>query len=197
MPTSLSQTDVCNLALDLLREAPLSDLTTDDTAVSRWLVRNFANSRDTVLEAHWWTFARDRSSLAADATAPEFGWSYRYALPATCLRMLPLREDGDWDGTPIPHEVESGYVLCNEAAPLKVRFIGKRDTPGTWSATFAAALAGQLAYRMAHWLTGKQSYVPIAGNYYAGQLKAAQRVDAMQGTPEHPDAAEIIEERYR
>lgn len=196
MPTSFTETEVANMSLDLLREAPISDLSDTSKAVARLLNRNFANARDTVLEAHPWRFALDRELLTKDVTAPAFGWDYRFQLPSTCLRPLPLREDGLFEGPPILHEIEGDYILTNNNGPLKFRFVGRRDTPGTWSNLYCSALQGKLAWRMAHWLTGKQSYIETARQHYFAMIDEARRVDAMMGSPERADQSEVVSIRY-
>lgn len=191
MPTSFSQVNVFNMALDILRETPVSSLD-DANAVARWGNRNFAVSRDALLESYYWKFAIDRDELAADATAPEFDWTYRYELPTDCLQLLPLREDGKWEGNPILHEVENNFILTNASGPLKVRYIGRRDDPGTWSNLFCTALACDQAYRMAHWLTGKANYVEIAEKAFNKAMVAAKRANALLGTAQRADQSEII-----
>ena len=71
----MTETDICNMALDILKEAPISSLT-DVRPIASWLNRNFATQRDAALSLANWNFALTRTTLAADATAPAFGWDY-------------------------------------------------------------------------------------------------------------------------
>lgn len=191
MATDLAEVDVWNMTLDLLREAPVSAIT-DTTAVARWFQRNFDISRQAALRAYPWNFALDRAAIAVDPTAPAFGWNYRYQIPTGCLRILPLNINGDWEGTPIAYELEGQYILTNATAPLYVRYIKDIDNPGQWDALFAEALAARMAMKMAHWLTGKASYVQVAEQIYKMALSEAKTVDGMEGTFERPYQDDVI-----
>lgn len=195
MPTDLDEVDVWNQALDLLKEAPFRS-TTDNTSVSRWFERNYATIRDAVTRAYPWNFARARASLTADATAPDFGWAYRFALPADCLRPMPLTVDGEWEGQPIQHEVEGGYILTDDPGPVYLRYIAQKTDPADWEPLFVRALAGALAAQAAHWMTGKASFVQIADAQYQGALREARRIDASEGTMERAYDSDVISARY-
>lgn len=62
---TVTQTQVCNLALDLLHQSPLAsgDLAADTTALAKWFNRNWAFARDAVLRAYPWNFAITRAQL--------------------------------------------------------------------------------------------------------------------------------------
>lgn len=176
-----TETDIANMALDVLKEAPISSLE-DGRPIAKWLKRNFAVTRDSVLSEANWNFALKRVSIAQDVDAPAFGWDYAYTLPGECLRVIPLTSDGTFEGTPIEHEVEGGKILTDESGPLKVRYVYRNENYGSYSATFQEALAGRLAMKMAHWLTGKVSYAQIAQSMYQDAIKKAWLVDAIEGT---------------
>jgi hypothetical protein len=102
MGSVLSQTDIYNVALDMLRERPITSLS-DGRPQTDWLNRNWAGTRDALLRAHTWNFAITRASLAASSTAPAFGWDVAYDVEPDHLRLLPLRTGGELNGRPIPH----------------------------------------------------------------------------------------------
>ena len=87
MGSSNTKIMIWNMALDLLREQPLAAIT-DEKATAKWLTRNYDQQRDYLLERLPWKFALDRDEIAADATAPAWGWSYRYLLPTDALRIM-------------------------------------------------------------------------------------------------------------
>lgn len=182
-----TETDLANMALDILKEAPVSSLE-DQRPIGKWLKRNFAVTRDSVLTDANWNFALKRAELPEESTAPAFGWNYSYLLPADCLRLLPLTECGNYEGRPVPHEVENRRVLTDKCGPLKVRYVYRNETYSQYSAAFQEALAGRLAMKMGHWLTGKVSYVQVAQSMYEDALKKAWLHDAIEGT--NPRAAD-------
>ena len=178
MPT---QTDVANMALDMLKEAPITSID-EARPIAMWIKRNFDTARDATLEETEWNFALKRDAIAADATVPAFGWAYAYTLPSDCIRLLPLTTDGYSEGDPIAHELEAGKILTDALAPLNIRYIYRHVDYGAYPATFTTALAARLALGMAHWLTGKTGFAQVAQQTYAQAINRAWLSDAVQGT---------------
>ena len=125
-----------------------------------------------------------------------FGWAYRYALPADCLRPLPLRKDGKFEGKPIKHEIEQDYILCDIATKLPIRYISQFKDAGSFDPLFKTALAAALATKIAHWLTGKLSSVGLMVQAYNRALSDAEIADSLEGTDERPADDDIIDQRY-
>lgn len=195
MPSALSITDIANMALDYLEEAPLQSID-DDRSVARWMKRNFWPIAWGLMRAHPWNFAITRASLTAAGTAPAFGWLYSYAMPSDSLRLLPVTCSGYEDADPIKHKVEGSSILTNQAAPLKIRYIKRIDNTGLFDNNFCDALAIALAQKAAHFVTGKQSYAQTLQPILANAIAEAQRVDSLEGTPEEPLADEWLLARW-
>jgi hypothetical protein len=177
----MNQTDICNLALDMLKEMPIGSLQ-DNRPVARWLARNYDLARDSLMRRYDWNFACRRVELAADATAPVFGWTYQYTLPIDCLRVIPLTHDGSSTGSPVAHEIEAGSILTDAAAPLRVRYVARVENVASYSPEFIQALAARLASGMAHWLTGKNSYAQSITAAFDEAIRTAWSMDAIEGT---------------
>lgn len=197
-----TKTSICNLALDTLTQAPLTDVDTDNTPESRWFVRNYEIARDAEYRAHPWKFATTRASLTVDGTAPAFGWDCRYALPTGYIRLLPLTQDGEIDGMPIPHEIEADastgtlYILTDEPSTLKVRYIKQITDPTKFDPLFVVALGAKLAMMGAHRFTGKQSMLETAAALYSDAIAQARLANAIEGTAQRPAADDVIAARY-
>lgn len=191
----MDPTAICNLALDVLKEAPISSID-DDRPIALWCKRNFAVQRDGALAKANWNFAMKRQSIAADADAPEFGWDYAYTLPADCIRVVPLTYDGRSEGRPVAHEVEGGKVLTNLSGPLKVRFVRRTEDYAAYHPLFIDYLTARLARRMAHWLTGKSSYMQIADGLLKEAWQEAWLADAIEGDTPRPADDDWIDARY-
>ena len=185
MPSALSITDIANMALDYLDEAPLTSID-DGTSVARWMKRNFWPMAWGLMRKHPWNFAITRAALAEDAVPPLFGWSHAYSLPADCLRVLPPTADSSEDGTPVPYKVEGQDILTDQPAPMQLRYIRRIDNTGLFDNQFCDALAAALAQKAAHFITGKQSYAQTLAQVFAGLMSAAQLIDALAGTAEAP-----------
>jgi hypothetical protein len=198
MPTS---TDICNMAMDMLREAPISSMD-DGTPEADWFKRNYAQTRDAALIKHPWNFAVRRYSLPMSAEVPAFGWRHAYDLATDCLRVLPLRAGGNYEGAMIPHEVELSaagthrQILTDAVAPLKVRGIVRVTNEDLFAPTFVEVLAAALALKAAHWITGKQSMVQAMQASLGDAMRDATRIDGLEGTLESPYADDVIAARY-
>lgn len=185
---------VANLALDMVKEAPILSID-ENRAAARWMKRNFWPVAQTCLTMHIWKFAMKRASIPADAQAPEFEWQYKYRKPTDCLRVLPLRVGGRMDGRLIPHQVEGDYILTNAPGPLKVRYIATQGNIATWPPLFVEAVACKLAARIAPSLTGKQSMVEINEARYAQTVQLAISIDSAEGSHAQQYATEYDDAR--
>jgi hypothetical protein len=185
---------IWNQALDVLREQPLSAVT-DTAATALWLARNYDQQRDFLMERYLWKFALTRTQLAADSTAPAFQWNYRYLLPTDSLRFIPPTYDGEWNGTPIPFEEESGYLMMDEPGPLRLRYILRTTNEGLFSNGFVECLSLRLAFRMAHWLTGKQQMMQAIQQTYEKTLEDVIQTHAVQVASEDYYDDDILTQR--
>ena len=177
----MTPTDICNLALDMLKEAPITSID-EGRPIAMWCKRNFDVTRDALLEEADWNFALKRAQLPASSTPPAFGWESSFTLPPDCLRVIALTEGGLAEGRPIPFEVEGDSILTNARGPLPIRYVSRAENYDRYPATFVTALAAKLATRMAHWLTGKSNFVQIASGLYQDAMNKAWLSDAIQGT---------------
>lgn len=123
-------------------------------------------------------------------------WRYRYTAPDDCLRMLPLRDYGMFEGDLVPHEIEDMDILTNRGEYVDARYIRRVTDPTRFDPSFVHAFAGRLAMKMAHGLTGKQSMVQTAAAFYAEAISSARKANALEGTPERPFASNVINARY-
>lgn len=191
----MDATDICNQALDILKEAPISSLT-DSRPIAKWLNRNFETTRDAALSMANWNFALKRSEIPAESDAPAFGWDYAYTLPVDCIRLIPLTQNGKLEGSPVAHVVEQGRVLTDKAGPLKIRYVARVENYNAYHPLFVEALAARLAFKMAHWLTGKVSYQQVAQGIYENAMNDAWLADAIEGDTPRPADDDWIEARY-
>ena len=195
MASLQTKIQIWNMALDRLKEQPLSSVS-DVTATALWLTRNYDQQRDYLLQnTYLWKFAIDRTSLAADGTAPSWGWANRYLLPTDCLRFIPPTVDGSWDGTPVPYEEEGGYLLTEATSPLRLRYIKRVTNEGLFSNGFCEVLALRLALLMSHWVTGKASMTQTLQAVFDRTLADVKEACAVQVAQDHYYNTDILAER--
>ena len=178
-----SEVGICRLALDLLGDFAISDLD-EASKQARLCKRNYGPMRDAVLRAHPWNCALVRLTLPRAATSPAFGFLNKFTLPADCLRLLPLKADGAFDGRPIAHRIEGRDVLCDADAPLPVLYIRRIANTALFDPLLVHAIAARLAWQIAYNLTGSRTKQAEAGQIYRAIVKEARRIDGMEGTPE-------------
>ena len=153
MSAPAASIDICNLTLDYLKQAAISNIESPDTATESIFARHYDATRRECLEKHPWNFAIKRVELTPDGTAPEFGYSYRYQLPADFIRLLSIGDDSI-DGYRNAYEVEDGYLLldtgdASDGTTIYVRYIYDVTDVSAFSPLFCKVLALQLAVDLA------------------------------------------------
>jgi hypothetical protein len=156
MAAATSPEEVCNLALDLLRQnekvEDLSDPQSDtESLAARW----YDTTRRSVLRSFPWNFARTRRTLSLNGTAPSFGYANAYNLPADYLELVFVGENYNEDYE-TEYAVESGQILIDNdgGASLNICYIKDVTTVGNFDALFLDLLTAELAIRFANALTG-------------------------------------------
>lgn len=155
-----SPTDIANNALLRLGAARIADIN-EDTVRGHDMAAAWALARDRLLAAYRWQFAMQRVSLPADADTPDWGYSYSYTLPSDFLRIDQVGEVyvganlSDYrDSDEAEFAIESGKILTNLGAPLKIRYIRRVPDASSdfyaphFSAALALLLANDVCYRV-------------------------------------------------
>lgn len=183
---------VANRALTKLGSARITSLD-DDVKAARAIKSCFEDLRDDELRAHRWSFALKRTSLAALADAPAFGFKRQYALPADFLRIDMVndeypatlmdnyigREAVDW-------VLEGSRILTDIDAPLPLRYIGQVTDPNLWDANFREALASRIAMEICEDLTQSDTKKQSAAQDYKRAIQQAIRTNSIERLPVQP-----------
>jgi hypothetical protein len=185
-----SRIDICNLAL--LKNGSGSKITslTDNNVAARAMNACYDLARKAELRARNWSFSLKRASLPAASTAPAWGYSVAYPLPADCLRVMQVNEFYltpallDYNTADASaFAIETGQILCDYSAPLKVRYVMDVTDEGTFDALFVNALAARLAYETAEQITNSTSKKQAAAEDYKQAIQAASRANAIEKPP--------------
>ncbi len=165
--------DICNGALNQLGATTILSLT-EDSKNARLCNSRYTQVRDAVFRSHPWNCLQKRVELAADSTAPAWGFSYQYTLPSDCLRLLVIL---DYDSN---YKVEGRKVLSNTSS-MKILYVSRVTDPNEYDEllreTLSAALGADIAY-------GVTSSNPVAQNMYElfqNKLRDARFVDSTEG----------------
>ena len=149
------QTDICNLALDDIKQAPIEDITTPTTATEKVCARNYDAVRRECLFAHPWKFAIKRVQLEPTNTTPLFGYLYAYDLPEDYIRLITVGDDyiGDLRSQ---YEIEDGQLLAVsgdvtfDGTTKDVRYMYDVTDVTKFSPGFITYLRLKLAIRMSN-----------------------------------------------
>ena len=149
-----SQTEIANLALSVLGEAPIFDLEQNSPS-ARACKRHFESTRDALLRHHRWNFAIKRAILSRLEEDPPFGFAFAYQLPNDCLRVLEL--NGKQAGTSnSDFEIEGDRLLTNAEVAM-VRYTGQVTDANLFDSLFLEAMSYKLAAAVAMEVTGSMT----------------------------------------
>lgn len=173
----MTKEDIVNKALLKLGQETITNIT-DNNERAKIANKIFDSVKDSVICAHRWAFATKRASISADETALAFGWKYRYALPQDFLRLNEIcnSDPRETDN----YEIEGGFILCDYATPLKIKYLASIDTPATFPPYFCEALACKLAFEFCERLKQDQSRKQMLMQEYGLAISEAKKCNAIQ-----------------
>jgi len=159
-------------------------------AIAEIAAESYERHRNAMLRNYQWNFAIVRATLTVDGAAPDWGFSYRYALPAgptpaKCLRVLEVNQASTdrW-------KVEGQFILSGVSANLEIKYIGLENDADNMDPLFIEALAMQLAGRWSLALGGEDG-----GRLRAESnemLTAVKRIDSVEGIPDRLETNDWI-----
>lgn len=186
-----SQLEITNHALDLLGETSISDINAT-TEPAEKLLGAWDATRDRALRSHLWHFSIRRRSLAADATAPVWGFTKAYTIDGDVVRVVQVDQYfpgvvlSDLVGSDTSaYRIEGGKILTDIAAPLKVRWVLNSIDVGAWDPCFAVVMACNLADRLSTRVTGSESVKARIKEERRVALLEAVRTNAIEQPPAH------------
>jgi hypothetical protein len=183
-----TETSIVNDALSLLGAERIISLD-DDSPVARLFNEQFDKTRDALLEAHPWRFAMGRASLALSTSAPAYGFTYYYVLPADCLRIVETEyEDVAWE--------REGQFLATDESSMAIRYIKKITQPGLFSYNFAKTLAAKLAYENSYAVVPSLELKEKLKENYILTLSESRSFSAQEASPRVPYAKQWLNSRY-
>ena len=183
---------IVNLAFDRIGERTITSLDDEGPIVARAKAQ-YPHQRDLLLRAQPWRFAMARASLPVLSASPAFGWKYAFERPTDALRVMPLTDNGEFDGAPLHHRFEGTQILTDRPAPLKIRYVQSGVSEAKFDPLFTELLAINLAQALCYRLTNKRSLVADL-NQEARQLSASFFIlDAIEGSHEYAQGDEVLE----
>lgn len=144
---------VCNLALALLGEQRIKELS-EDTKEGRLCSIHFEQTRREVIQRHHWRDARKRASLARLVDGPAFGWLYQFQLPGDLIKIIEVRLGIEMDtAAPQRSWMIEGTKLLTNCESTAILYVSDAPTV-EMRPLLINAIATHLAAKMALSLTG-------------------------------------------
>ena len=168
-----STVDICNGALNQLGATTILSLT-EDSKNARLCNSRYTQVRDSVFRSHPWNCLQKRVEIAADTTAPAWGFSYAYTLPADCLRLLRIL---DYDSN---YKVEGRKILSNTSS-MKILYVARITDANEYDELLRETLSAALSADIAFAVTSNNTTATNMYNLFQDKLKDARFVDSTEG----------------
>ena len=189
-----SVVDMCNSALNLLGASTISALT-DDSKNARLCNQRYEPVRNRVFRAHAWNCLHKRVQLAQNTTAPVVEYSYAYALPSDCLRVLKIHTGtNDSINSEIDYKLEGRNIVTNEGTVYLV-YIALITDPNEYDTYLQESISHQLAADIAYAVTNNAT---LAKNYMERadeRLREARFIDATENALGTIESSEFTDAR--
>lgn len=192
-----SEIAVCNIALVWLGCNQISSFPPAQTipeAVNCEAV--YDEAKHATLEDRDWTFAAKRDTLVPLAMAPDFGYAYKFQIPADCLRLRfvsqqPFRtqpkDNLDWQ--------KEGDEIFADVSKVYIKYTKIVTDPTDYSPGFTQALAAKIAMQLAIPLTGSKDLEDRMTALYEKLIDTGGTVDNLQGKQPEVRASKLVNAR--
>jgi len=168
-----SVVDICNGALNQLGASTILSLT-EDSKNARICNQRYTQVRDGVFRSHPWNCLQKRVELAADSTAPAWGFKVSFTLPSDCLRLLRIL---DYESN---YKVEGRKILSNTSG-MKILYVARITDPNQYDELLRETLSSALSADIAFAVTSNNTTSTNMYNLFQDKLKDARFVDSTEG----------------
>jgi hypothetical protein len=160
MALPASNVEICNIALDYLKEKVVTDIDAPTTVVESLLSRRYDLTRTSLLASRNWNFARAAKAFLLTTTPDVSIYSDAYALPNDYIRLLALL-DPRHPLSRYDYEISQGLLLIdNDGAESIDAWYTKNITDiSLMPAYFIDYLAAELAFKVSFKITAKNAAI--------------------------------------
>lgn len=184
-----SKTEIANHALLKLGETRVSNIETDIEKKSKTIRELWNEVRDALLEAYPWNFAIKRVSIAADGTAPVYGWDNAFSVPVDFLKLLYIKDTDEY-------VIENGKILTDTDAPLYITYVARITDTSRYNPLFNEALACRLAFDACESITQSNTKKEFLYKEYMQAINTAFQSDAIQDPPQDVQESPWVTARF-
>jgi hypothetical protein len=189
-----SVVNMCNSALNLLGASTIAALT-DDTKNARLCNQRYEPVRNRVFRSHAWNCLHKRVQLAQNSTAPVVEYTYAYALPSDCLRVLKIH-NGTTDSiaTALDYKLEGRNIVTDEGTVYAI-YIALDTDPNNYDTYLRESISHQLAADLCYAITNNAT---LANQYMTRadeRLREARFIDATENSLGTIESSEFTDAR--
>ena len=130
---------IVNKALIKIAETPIDSLDNAANKASRTMHILLPQAKRYVFRQHPWNALRARAVLVPSSDVPAFGFKYKYALPADCLRPLAI-QNGRGTSVPFYEASYGGSIPGDKQFVVEGKYILTDAEPHTDNATGQSGL---------------------------------------------------------
>ena len=186
--------EICNSALNLLGASTISALT-DDSKNARLCNQRYSPVRNRVFRSHAWNCLHKRVQLAQNSTAPVVEYSYAYALPSDCLRVLKIH-NGTTDSiaSALDYKLEGRNIVSDEGT-IYLIYIALDTDPNNYDTYLRESISHQLAADLCYAITNNAT---LANQYMTRadeRLREARFIDATENSLGTIESSEFTDAR--
>lgn len=168
----------------------------DPSVEARECNANYDLARRAVLRDHPWNFAALRVDLTTpDVTAPVFGYTNRFPLPADFLRIHTIFDTTGSRMDPETYQVEGAWLLTDEGE-IWLKYVYNLTDTTKFDPLFDEALAAYLAMKIAFKITNSDSNSTRCGQMYHEWCQKAKFQNAIDNPATFLDADVWIRSRF-
>jgi len=189
-----SVVNMCNSALNLLGASTISALT-DDTKNAKLCNQRYEPVRNRVFRSHAWNCLHKRVQLAQNSTAPVVEYSYAYALPSDCLRVLKIH-NGTTDSiaSALDYKLEGRNIVTDEGT-IYLIYIALDTDPNNYDVYLRESISHQLSADICYSITNNAT---LANQYMLRadeRLREARFIDATENSLGTIESSEFTDAR--
>lgn len=193
MSAPSSPIEICNMSLAELRQQPITNLNTPETATEKVCALFYDQTRRSCLRKHVWNFALKRRTLAPLVAAPAFGYDQAFSLPTDYIRLVGI---GEYDAENYDYEIENHELLINfDDGSIPIRYIYDHVTIGKWDPLFIDVLKLELAIAMCTQLTGSFSIGERLVDRLGEIAPEAWAIDGQERPPKRIERSKFLRAR--
>ena len=144
---AISNTKICNMALRKLGAKRINDLDTDSSVNAIDCRLHFEQTRDALIQSHFWRFASAREDLSQDTVDPDFEWESQFILPTDYMVKKSVWSGAGPYKTTISYAIEGQRILTNEN-DIKLRYIKRVTDPTEFDELFIEVFVLKLALKL-------------------------------------------------